>query len=579
MSSFANIKYIATRVRVRNSFGRRRLTDPEINAVHGLKGLAVSVTDVTRNLNARRIARDRLKRCEEQFRLLVQSVSDCAIYMLDLDGNITSWNLGAQRLKGYQPKEIMGQHFSRFLIEEDREAGEDQRALATALREGTYEKEAWRLRKDGSRFWANVVIAPIHETDQTVVGFAKITRDMTERREVLLALDKTREALFQSQKLEALGKLTGGVAHDFNNLLGAVLGSLEIARKYSGDRPRLIGLIDNAIEAAQRGATLTKRMLAFARHQDLQSAPVNVMRLVAGMTHLLQQSLGPAIVIKTRFPAAIALVQADINQLELALLNLVVNARDAMPGGGEIIIVAREDDITLEQTTRLAPARYVCLSVMDTGIGMDEATLARSTEPFFTTKGVGKGTGLGLSTVHGMLEQLGGQLILHSREGVGTTAEIWLPVMVPLPERQDKAQTASHPLSSCARPLKVLAVDDDIVILKSTIAMLDDLGHTVVASSSGWQALDILRKGVTIDLVITDHGMPQMTGSELILILKQEFPSLLIILASGYAELPHAIVATVPKLSKPYGQQALASAIASVLQTTSRSTSLQVQTA
>ena len=524
------------------------------------------------------VARERLQRREEQFRLLAHSVADYAIYMLDLDGNITSWNLGAQRLKGYSPGEIMGQHFSRFLTKEDRDAGEPQRALATVLREGTYDKEAWRLRKDGSRFWAYVVIEPIYETDQTIIGFAKITRDITERREVLLALDRTREALFQSRKLEALGKLTGGVAHDFNNLLGAVLGSLEIARKYGGDRPRLTGLIDNAIEAAQRGATLTRRMLAFARHQDLQSEPTNVIALVTGMTHLLQQSLGPAIVIKTRFPAAIALVQADVNQLELALLNLAVNARDAMPKGGEIVIVAREEDVASGQNARLPPARYVCLSVEDSGSGMDEVTLARSSEPFFTTKGVGKGTGLGLSVVHGMLEQLGGRLILHSQAGVGTTAEVWLPVLAPSTDGPSRTRTAPPSALTCARPLKVLAVDDDIVILKSTTAMLEDLGHTVLEASSGGQALDILRDDAMIDLVITDHGMPRMTGFEMILILKDECPSLPIILASGYAELPPALAQTVPKLGKPYGQQALAAAIARALHMTSRPDTARVRT-
>ena len=541
--------------------------DVVIKPVFDQDGSMIGFTNVIVDLSERQSARENLKRSEEQFRLLVQGVADYAIYMLDLDGNITSWNLGAQRIKGYSPHEIMGQHFSRFLTEEDRSAGEDQRALATVLRGETYEKEAWRIRKDGTRFWANVVIEPIHETNQTIIGFAKITRDITERREALLALDKTREALFQSQKLEALGKLTGGVAHDFNNLLGAVLGSLEMARKLSTDRARLIGLIDNAIEAAQRGATLTRRMLAFARRQELQSEPINVMTLVAGMTHLLQQSLGPDIVVTTRFPLTIPMVKADGNQLELALLNLAVNARDAMPKGGEVVITAREQVVTTGSLGHLAPGRYVCLCVIDNGTGMDEITLARCSEPFFTTKGVGKGTGLGLSVVYGMLEQLGGRLNLRSVVGTGTAAEIWLPIMeLPVIERKVKMLATAEPSPSVPH-LTVIAVDDDSVFLKSTVAMLEDLGHTVFNCSSGNQALDLVRADRSIDLVITDHGMPHMTGFQLIRLLREDFPGIPVILASGYAELSNAEVVSVPKLSKPFGQQALGEAIVLALTT------------
>ena len=362
-----------------------------------------------------------------RYRLLVESVTDYAIYMLDPDGIVSSWNPGAQRFKGYEPSEIIGRHFSCFYTEEDRRDGLPERALATAAREGRFESEGWRVRKDGTRFWTGVVIDPIRTPSGLLIGFAKVTRDLTERKQAQEALEQAREALFQSQKMEAIGQLTGGIAHDFNNLLSAVLGSLELLRKRMPDDPRLVRLLDNAVQAAQRGTSLTQRMLSFARRQELKPEPVDLPALVAGMSELLRTSLGPSVTVEMRFPPALKPVLADSNQLELALLNLAVNARDAMPKGGPLVISAREDRLPPDQCN-LRPGLFVCLSVIDRGVGMDEATLAKAMDPFFTTKGVGKGTGLGLSMVHGMAEQSGGCLVLTSREGEGTTAELWLPI-------------------------------------------------------------------------------------------------------------------------------------------------------
>src|SRR4051812_8864117 len=358
---------------------------------------------------------------DARYRLLIEAVTDYAIYMLDPDGIVSSWNPGAQRFKGYAAEEIIGQHFSRFYTEEDRQTELPRRALETAAGEGRFEHEGWRVRKDGSRFWAHVIIDPIRDDHGSLIGFAKVTRDVTERRAAQEALEASRSALIQSQKMEVVGQLSGGIAHDFNNLLAVVLGNLEILRKRIPDDARMQRLLDNSMEAAQRGASLTKRLLAFARQQELKTEPVEVPELVRNMAALLQRSIGPAVQIETHFPLRLAPALADANQLELAILNLVLNARDAMPEGGVISIAAKERVVGSEAAGGLPPGRYVCLSVTDTGEGMDETTLARAVEPFFTTKGVGKGTGLGLSMVHGLAEQSGGRLVLKSHPGEGTT--------------------------------------------------------------------------------------------------------------------------------------------------------------
>jgi PAS domain S-box-containing protein len=502
---------------------------------------------------------------EGRYRLLIDAVTDYAIYMLDSDGRVTSWNPGAQRLKGYTESEILGSHFSRFYTEEDRQNGVPALALETAAREGRFDKEGWRIRKDGTRFWAHVVIDPIRDEAGGVIGFAKVTRDLTERREAQLALDQAREALFQSQKMDAVGQLTGGVAHDFNNLLTAILGSLELVRRRLPDDPRIIGLVDNAMQAAQRGASLTQRMLAFARRQNLDPEPLDVPDVVRGMTDLLRSSLGPSVEIETRFPLALDLVLADANQLEMALLNLMVNARDAMADGGRVVIAAKAESVGAGHAANLAPGRYVCMSVTDTGEGMDAATLERAMEPFFTTKGVGKGTGLGLSMIHGMAEQSGGRLILKSRKGEGTTAELWLPAVVAGSEAS-RDQSSAAPASAIAeaKPRVVLAVDDDFLVLMNTAAMLEDLGHAVFQANSGKRALEILAREKSIDLAIVDQAMPHMTGVQLIEAIRIDRPDLPIILATGYAELPPGVGVGVPRLTKPYFQDDLARAVAAV---------------
>jgi PAS domain S-box-containing protein len=529
-----------------------------IDPIRKATGEVIGFAKITRDLSERKAAEDALKQSQEQFRLLVHGVSDYAIYMLDLKGIVTNWNLGAYRIKGYSAEEIVGSHFSKFYTDEDRRAGEPQRTLETVDREGRLEKEGWRVRKDGSRFWANVVIDAIRDDDGKLIGYAKITRDITERRETQRQLEIAREALLQSQKMEAIGQLTGGIAHDFNNLLMAVLGSLELMRKRLPDDPRLLVLLENAIQGAQRGSLLTKRMLAFARRQELKQEAVAIPELVRGMTDMLQRSLGPSILIETHFPLVGKPVLGDANQLEMILLNLAVNARDAMPEGGRIVIATEEKVLREADGNRLKPGSYICLSVQDTGEGMDEATLRRAMEPFFTTKGPGKGTGLGLSMVHGIAEQSGGWFNLQSRQGEGTTAELWLPVAEGQASTIARSERrANEPVVDQAS-LVVLAVDDDGLVLTNTVAMLDDLGHAGIAASSGKEALDILRQRGPVDLVITDYAMPHMTGLQLVNAIKQEWPELPVIIATGFAEMDSEIQSGLPKLAKPFTEIELA---------------------
>ncbi|MBS0524076.1 MAG: PAS domain S-box protein [Proteobacteria bacterium] len=494
------------------------------------------------------------------FRLLVGAVTDYALYMLDPTGLVVSWNAGAQRFKGYTANEIIGQHFSRFYTEEDVRAGLPARVLETAAREGKFEAEGWRRRKDGTRFWAHVVVDPIRDPAGKLLGFAKITRDLTERREAQRKLDEAREALFQSQKLEAIGQLTGGMAHDFNNLLTAIIGSLELVQKRVDDQPRVKPLIVNALQAALRGATLTQRMLAFARRQELKAEPTDIRTLVSGMADLLDRSLGSAIRIVIRFTPAIGQVRVDRNQLEMALLNLAVNARDAMPNGGELVVEAREETLGPANGLGLEAGRYAVLSVIDQGTGMDETTLRRATEPFYTTKGLGKGTGLGLSMVHGLAEQLGGRLHLASTLGKGTTASLWLPVIDE--PRRAEPDAPSRPPPEIA-PLRILAVDDDVLVLTNTAAMLEDRGHRVTVACSASEAREILKREA-FDLLITDQGMPGVTGAELIEQVRLLYPGLPIVLATGYAELPPGAALSVPRIAKPFRQEQLLEIVARV---------------
>ncbi len=373
--------------------------------------------------------------------------------------------------------------------------------------------------------------------------------------------ERTEAKLRQVQKIESIGQLTGGVAHDFNNLLTAVIGNLELLRKRLPANQRTDRLIDGAMQGAQRGAALTQRLLAFARHQSLEPQPVDLADLVRGMGDLLRRSIGPSVEIELDLPQGLPAAYVDANQVELALLNLAVNSRDAMPTGGRLAIAL--DEVESASTRDLDAGRYLRLTVSDSGVGMDAQSLQMAIEPFFSTKEVGKGTGLGLSMIHGLAQQLKGTLRLFSTPGRGTRAELWLPIA----DRAPAATVAESEgvATDRRRHATLLFVDDDFLISLSTTALLEDLGHTVVTASSGGEALDVLRTSKPIDMMITDYAMPGMTGLQLAEQARSLRPGLPILLATGYADLPARANLDLPRLNKPYQQTELAEQIEALL--------------
>jgi signal transduction histidine kinase/CheY-like chemotaxis protein len=372
--------------------------------------------------------------------------------------------------------------------------------------------------------------------------------------------ERTEEQLRHMQKLESIGALTGGVAHDFNNLLTAILGNLELLKKRLPADASTEALLDGATLGAQRGAALTQRLLAFARRQALEPRPVDLVGLVHGMNDLLRRSLGPTIEIHLDLPTGLPPAQVDANQIELALLNLAVNARDAMPEGGVLSIAL--DCVESLDTPDLAAGRYVRLTVSDTGCGMDAGTLRRAIEPFFSTKEIGKGTGLGLSMIHGLALQLKGALRLSSTPGKGTRAELWLPAAS---HAVEVAPVEPMPIKPESKSVTLLYVDDDFLISLSTVTLLEDLGHKVIKANSGAKALEVLQAGQPIDLMITDYAMPGMTGMQLAEAARKLRPDLPILLATGYADLPQGASLDLPRLSKPYQQKQLADHIAALI--------------
>jgi len=380
----------------------------------------------------------------------------------------------------------------------------------------------------------------------------------TRERETALA------QLFEAQKMDTIGRLTGGVAHDFNNLLMAVLGSLSLLEKRLPDDAQCRRLLQNATQGAQRGAALTQRLLAFSRRQELKPESVNLSELVCGMGELLKRALGIEVALVCQIPNSLSPVLVDSNQLELALLNLALNARDAMPSGGTLTIRAAEEVVGQNSgDAALKQGEYVRVGVSDTGVGMDEATRAKATDPFFTTKGPGKGTGLGLSMVHGLAAQSGGQLRIVSTPGVGTTVELWLPRAKT--EAVSLIRSAERPAPAPAAPTaswRVLIVDDDLLVLTGTAALIEDLGHVAIEVPSAAEALALLESGKPVDVIVTDHAMPNMTGLQLAHSVHEKYPGMPIVLATGYAELPaDPAQFGIVKLAKPCSQTELAAAI------------------
>jgi PAS domain S-box-containing protein len=512
---------------IRND-GSRFWASVVIDPIRDPEGNLVGFAKITRDIDEQRRARAALRASEDRFRILVQGVKDYAIYMLSPTGEITNWNSGAEKIKGYSGEEAIGSHFSRFYPEEDRERGLPMHNLEIARREGRFEGEGIRVRKDGSRFWAHVVIDPIHSDSGELIGFAKITRDTTERKEAEKALERAKESLFQAQKLDALGKLTGGVAHDFNNLLSVIVSGLEILSKEiktaSGTRT-----LASMLRASTRGATLTQQLLSFARQQPLKQEKYNLNALISGFESLLRRARQESVSLHFDLHPHLRPVRIDAVQFEAALLNLVTNANDAMPDGGTLIVRTENVQLQAGQVGSLAAGDFVKVTVMDTGIGMSADVAARAVEPFFTTKEIGKGTGMGLSQVLGLVQQSGGDLLVDSEPGKGTCIALFLPAL-PMGEGDDLASPELN-----AGNEKVLVVDDQADVLESAIELFKVMGYDVLAANNGHEALDILKRVPDIEVLFSDIVMPGMDGVTLGQEARKLLPGINVILVSGYS--------------------------------------------
>jgi PAS domain S-box-containing protein len=488
---------------------------------------------------------------ERNFRLLVEGVADYALYMLDPTGVITSWNIGGQRIKGYSPQEILGQHFSRFYTESDRANGKPKRALQIARDQGRYEEEGWRVRKDGTFFWASVIIDPIYE-DGRLVGFAKITRDVTERREAQLKLEEMQKQLAESQKLDALGQLTGGVAHDFNNLLMIISGSLHTLKKGVGGDARMHRAVTAIETATRRGAALTSQLLSFARRQSVNPHSIDVGERINAVREVLDTGVGSAVRLAFDLPEAALPITVDPTEFETALVNLVINARDAMPGGGTITVSARAHD-RHEET---GGQDHVAITVKDTGDGIPPDVLDKIFDPFFTTKPVGKGTGLGLSQVHGFAHQAGGTVRVKSELGKGTEVTILLP------RDEFAAQSDETEAAEAGGSGTVLLVEDNPDVASVSISLLEQLGYTVRRVADAEAALRAIEHD-GVDLVFSDIVMPgKMDGLALAHRLREIHPRLPILLATGYSDAAVNVRGDFPILRKPYEIHELSQAIA-----------------
>jgi PAS domain S-box-containing protein len=489
---------------------------------------------------------------EQRFQLLVNAVTDYAIYMIEPDGTIASWNAGARRLKGYEAGEIIGQPYARFFTEEDRAAGLPRKALATAAREGRFEAEGRRVRKDGSHFWANAVLDPIRDEDGALIGFAKITRDITERRQAQEELEEARASLFQAQKLQAIGELTGGIAHDFNNLMTVIRGSAELLRATDLSAEKRERYLTAIIDTADRAAVLTSHLLAFGRRQPLKPEAIDLNLRLDAFAEVVSRTIGSRIEVSLDLAKGLWPVEVDSTQLETALLNAAINARDAMPMGGRLTLSSRN------VAGKGGAPDTVCVSVGDTGGGIEPEVMERVFDPFFTTKPVGKGTGLGLSQIHGFAAQSGGRAEIESTQGEGTRLHLFLP-------RAEAKAAAGPPIEAEVAGgggAVVLLVEDNDQVRDFAESLIAELGYRVLSAASGEAALLIL-ESEPVDLLFTDVVMPGMDGIALARRARDLRPDLPVLLASGYSEqVATGGASEFETLAKPYGVETLGRALA-----------------
>ncbi len=471
-----------------------------------------------------------LEETERRFQLLINAVTEYAIFMLDPAGMIISWNTGAERIEGYSAPEILGEHFSRFYTDDERQKGLPQTALDTAKRTGKYEAEGRRCRKDGTTFMASVLINAIRDASGRLIGFAKITRDITEKK-------ATEERLRQAQKMEAVGHLTGGIAHDFNNLLTIITGNLEHLERILPPAPPTQRIVAAALQGASRAAMLTHRLLAFSRRQPLAPEVLSINKLVAGMSDLMLRTIGEAVQVETVLAGGLWPTLADSNQLENALINLAINARDAMPDGGRLTIETANthlDDAYARMHDEVKPGQYVGIFISDSGVGMPAEVINQVFEPFFTTKEIGQGTGLGLSQVYGFIKQSGGHVKVYSEVGQGTTVKLYLPRYHGAEDAFD--EPVEIPNVPRGRSELVLVVEDDPDVRDYTVEMVSELGYSVVSAGDGASALRLLDSNPEISLLFTDVGLPGgMNGRQLTEEALRRKPRLKVLYTSGYA--------------------------------------------
>jgi PAS domain S-box-containing protein len=528
-------------------------------------GQLLGFAKITRDISDKKLAREALRRTEEQFRMLVDSVIDYAIYVLSPEGLVTTWNAGARNIKGYTADEVIGTHFRRFYTEEDRNDGLPDRVLATAREQGRYHGEGVRVRKDGTRFRADVVVDAIRDADGRLVGFAKITRDVSQR----VQLEEARQALQHAQRLEAVGKLTGGVAHDFNNILQVIGGSLQLLGGTVAGLPAAQRHVQMALAAVDRGAKLSSQLLAFARRQPLQPYVLNPGRVVRNMEDLVRRAVGEHVEVETVVSASLWNTTLDPHQLENVVLNLAINARDAMPGGGKLTVELSNtmlDDTYVSAAHEVPPGQYVLLAISDTGTGMPPEVRERAIEPFFTTKGEGQGTGLGLSMAFGFVKQSGGHFRIYSEVGHGTTIKAYFPRVL------EAEQTLPEPVTNEVRggTETILVVEDDPNVQATVVGMLSELGYQVLRADNAEMALAVLKAGVRCDLLFTDVVMPgKLKSTQMVRQARALLPDMKVLYTSGYTQ--NAIIhggrldPGVELLSKPYRREKLASKVRQLL--------------
>jgi PAS domain S-box-containing protein len=575
----------------------------------GVSAIFQDIRERKRSEAALRAREADLRRSEMRYRLVVENATDFAILTTDLAGKITGWNIGARNVFGWSSEETIGRSADLIFTPEDRAAGVPEAEMGLALREGRAPDERWHVRKDGSRFFATGAMLPKRDATGTLLGFLKIVRDRTQERETEEAMrdlnavlerrvaertqelatanerlvaemasrEQAEEQLRQAQKMEAVGRLTGGVAHDFNNLLTIITGSLDmLRRRVDGADERVKRLLDHAIEGANRAAALTYRLLAFSRQQPLAPEPIDANKLVAGMSDLLRRTLGENIAVETVLAGGLWRSHADPNQLENAILNLAVNARDAMPDGGKLTIEtanAHLDEAYAATRPEVTPGQYVLIAVCDTGSGMPPEVIARALEPFFTTKPVGKGTGLGLPQVYGFAKQSGGHMAIYSEVGEGTTVKLYLPRFRQASEATERHRTAEvvplGPLRARAGET-VLVVEDEPMVRDFSVSALEEAGYRVLAAEDGPSGLALLDAHPETTLLFTDVVLTgPMNGRKVADEAVRRRPDLKVLFTTGYTR--NAIIhhgrldEGVSLITKPFTATGLAGKVRRVL--------------